>query len=212
MDVILLERISRLGGIGDVVKVRNGFARNYLIPQKKALRASKENREVFEAQREALEAQNAEAKAQAQTQAETLEGAIVTVVRQASDDGKLYGSVAVRDVADALEAEGHKVDRRLIDLNTAIKNLGLYDVTVNLHPEVPVTIKVHVARNADSPLPKELYETGEGDSLAESEDRADAASGQGADAVTAAASDEASAASLDGAAQDDDADSEKASA
>jgi large subunit ribosomal protein L9 len=158
MEVILLERIARLGGVGDVVSVKNGFARNYLIPQEKALRASNENKAVFESRRESLEAQNNERKTAAEKQASGMQDVLVTVVRQASDDGKLYGSVAVRDVAEALEAEGHHVDRRLIDLNQAIKSLGLYEVTVNLHPEVPVVIKVHVARNADSPIPQELLE------------------------------------------------------
>lgn len=158
MDVILLERISRLGAVGDVVRVRDGFARNYLIPQKKALRASKANRDYFESQREALEKQNAERRQEAETQAKQMDGLIVTVVRQASDDGKLYGSVSVRDVADAMKAKGYEIDRRLIDLNTAIKSLGGYTITVNLHPEVPVDVKVHVARNSDSPLPPELQE------------------------------------------------------
>lgn len=158
MDIILLENISRLGVIGDVVAVKNGFARNYLIPEGKALRANKANKEVFEAKRAQLEAQNTERKADAEKHAKTLEGVLVTVVRQASDDGKLYGSVAVRDVSDALAAEGHTVDRRLIDLNATIKNLGLYDVSITLHPDVIVTIKVHVARNADSPIPQELTE------------------------------------------------------
>lgn len=158
MEIILLERISRLGGVGDVVDVKNGYARNYLIPQNKALRANKANKEAFETQRGTLEKQNAERRSEAEAQAKTLEGIIVTVVRQASDDGKLYGSVAVRDVSDAMEAEGHTIDRRLIDLNTAIKNLGVYDVTINLHPEVAVIVRVHVARNADSPLPEELLE------------------------------------------------------
>lgn len=179
MEVILLERIARLGGIGDVVKVRNGFARNYLIPKEKALRASDENKALFESRREVLEAQNNERKAAAEKQAATMQDVLVTVVRQASDDGKLYGSVAVRDVSDALEAEGHHVDRRLIDLNQAIKSLGLYEVTVNLHPEVPVVIKVHVARNADSPIPQELMEEPEPAGAmmaAEDQDDAEAAS------------------------------------
>lgn len=158
MEIILLERVARLGGVGDVVKVRNGFARNYLIPQNKALRANKANREVFESQREQLEKLNIERRDAAQIEAKKIEGALVTVIRQASDDGKLYGSVSVRDVSDALEAAGYVVDRRLIDLNATIKNLGLYNVTVSLHPEVPVTIQVHVARNADSPIPGELLD------------------------------------------------------
>lgn len=161
MEVILLERISRLGGIGDVVKVKDGFGRNYLIPFKKALRASDTNKALFESQREGLEKVNAERRAAAQAQAATLEGVVATVIRQASDDGKLYGSVAVRDVAESLEAQGLKIDRRLIDLNTAIKNLGVYEVTINLHAEVPVKIKVHVARNADSPMPQDLVEAEE---------------------------------------------------
>lgn len=158
MEVILLENISRLGAVGDVVSVKNGFARNYLIPQQKALRASAENKAVFESRRDALEAQNQERRQAAEARAKDMDGLIVTVVRQASDDGKLYGSVAVRDVADALETEGFSVDRRLIDLHQAIKSLGLYEVTVNLHPDVPVVIRVHVARNADSPIPQELLE------------------------------------------------------
>jgi len=158
MEVILLERIARLGGVGDVVKVKDGFGRNYLLPQKKALRANKANRELFESQREALEKRNADQRTIAEKRATEFEGVIVNVVRQASEDGKLYGSVAVRDVADALKEAGHDVDRRLIDLNTSIKNLGLYDVTISLHPEVRVKIKVHVARNADSPIPQELLD------------------------------------------------------
>lgn len=166
MEVILLERISRLGGVGDVVKVKDGFGRNYLIPFKKALRASEDNRKLFESQRAVLEKQNNERKAAAELEAKKLEGVIAVVVRQASDDGKLYGSVAVRDVAEALEAQNVKVDRRLIDLNTAIKSLGLYDVTINLHPEVPVKIQVHVARNADSPLPQDIAEAEEAEKAA----------------------------------------------
>ncbi len=158
MELILLERIARLGAIGDVVNVKNGFGRNYLIPTGKALRANKKNKEVVEAQKDQLEAQNQVRKGEAQKQASTLDGIVVTVIRQASDDGKLYGSVAVRDVSDALEAAGHKVDRRYIDLNATIKSLGLYEVTIGLHAEVPVKIKVHVARNADSPLPQDMQE------------------------------------------------------
>jgi large subunit ribosomal protein L9 len=158
MEVILLERIARLGGIGDVVNVKNGYGRNFLIPQNKALRASDENKKRFDAQRDVLEKQNQERLVEAQKVKDQMGELIVTVVRQASDDGKLYGSVSVRDIGNAMEAEGYNVDRSLIDLNMAIKTLGLYDVTVNLHPEVPVVVKVHVARNADSPIPQELLE------------------------------------------------------
>lgn len=193
MDVILLERISRLGGVGDVVKVKDGFARNYLIPTQKALRASDANKAVFESQRDALEKQNNDRKAAAQAQAKKLEGVIATVVRQAADDGKLYGSVAVRDVADALEAQGVHVDRRLIDLNNAIKSLGLYDVTINLHPEVPVKIQVHVARNADSPLPQDIAEAEEAEKAAKAAwaEKAAAKAAAGAEAAASAEGEDA---------------------
>lgn len=156
MDVILLERISRLGGVGDVVKVKNGFGRNFLLPQKKALRATDENKKVFEAKRAVLEKQNAEGKAAAEKIAKTMQNLSVSVIRQASEDGKLYGSVAARDVEVALAEAGHKVERRYIDLTTAIKSLGVYEAVVNLHPEVQVKVKVNVARNADSLLAQEL--------------------------------------------------------
>lgn len=156
MQVILLERINRLGNVGDEVKVKNGFARNFLLPLKKALRATDENKKVFETKRAALEKQSAEAKTQAEKRAKTMQDVSVTLVRQASEDGKLYGSVAVRDVAEALKEAGHEVERRLIDLNTAIKNLGVYEAVINLHPEVKVSIKVQVARNAESLLAQEL--------------------------------------------------------
>ncbi|MBN67324.1 MAG: 50S ribosomal protein L9 [Rickettsiales bacterium] len=158
MEIILLERIGGLGNVGDVVSVKNGYARNYLIPENRALRATKANKDYFEAQRDALEKQNAERKAEAEKRAKTLEGITVTVVRQAADDGKLYGSVAVRDVADALQADGHDVERRIIDLADAIKTIGLHKASIRLHPEVEVEIRVHVARNADSPIPEELIE------------------------------------------------------
>ncbi len=153
MQVILLERINRLGNVGDVVNVKPGFARNFLLPFKKALRASEANKAVFEGKRAALEAQNAEGRAAAEKRAASMQNLTVTVVRQASDDGKLFGSVAVRDIAEALAEQGHTVERRQVDLATAIKSLGVYEAVVYLHPEVPVTVKVHVARNAESPLP-----------------------------------------------------------
>lgn len=158
MQVILLERIARLGGVGDNVKVRDGFARNFLLPQKKALRATKENVEYFETRRATLEKQNADARAAAEAQAAKLGDLSVTLIRQASDDGKLYGSVSVRDVADALKEAGNDIERRLIDLNNAIKALGVYEAVIHLHPEVPVKLKINVARNAESLLEKELNE------------------------------------------------------
>lgn len=156
MEVILLERINRLGAVGDVVKVKPGFARNFLLPLKKALRATDENKKVFEAKRAVLEKQSNDAKKEAEKLAKGMQNLSVTIIRQASEDGKLYGSVAVRDVADALKEAGHTIERRLIDLNTAIKNLGVYEAVVNLHPEVQVPVKVQVARNAESLLAQEL--------------------------------------------------------
>ncbi|MES2985460.1 MAG: 50S ribosomal protein L9 [Pseudomonadota bacterium] len=156
MDVILLERISRLGAVGDVVKVKNGFARNFLLPQKKALRATEDNKKVFETKRAGLEKLNAESRTVAEKQAAVMSNLAVSIIRQASEDGKLYGSVAVRDIAVALAEAGHVIERRYIDLTTAIKSLGVYEATVNLHPEVHVTIKVQVARNAEGLLTQEL--------------------------------------------------------
>ena len=147
MEVILLERVGRLGGMGDVVKVRAGFARNYLIPQKKALRANEENKKEFEARKDAIAADNAKLKAAAEKLAKTFEGVKLTLVRQASEDGKLYGSVTSRDVAEALAEAGHKVERRLIDVGATIKNTGVYTAKVALHPEVIVNVQVTIGRN-----------------------------------------------------------------
>lgn len=155
MEVILLERINRLGNVGDVVEVKPGFARNFLLPTKKALRATAASKKQFEDQRAALEAQNEKAREAAAAKAKGMQNLAVTVVRQASEDGRLYGSVAVRDIADALKEQGQEVERRQIDLNTAIKNLGVYNAVINLHAEVQVPVKVHVARNAESPMPIE---------------------------------------------------------
>jgi large subunit ribosomal protein L9 len=158
MEIILLERVARLGNVGDLVKVRDGYARNFLLPQQKALRATAANKEVFESKRAALEAKNAEERNAAEARRSDFNDVVVTVVRQASDDGRLYGSVSVRDIAVALEEAGHKVNRTQIDLSTAIKSLGVYDAVINLHPEVHVDFRVHVARNAESPLPEELLD------------------------------------------------------
>jgi large subunit ribosomal protein L9 len=149
MDVILLERVEKLGAIGDVVKVKDGFARNYLLPNKKALRANEANRKVFEANRERIEAENAARRSEAQKDAGKVDGASVTLIRQASNTGQLYGSVAVRDLVEALEAEGHKVAKNQVVLDKPIKAIGVYDVKVALHPEVSVTIKVNVARSPE---------------------------------------------------------------
>jgi len=149
MDVILLERVEKLGAIGDVVKVKDGFARNYLLPNKKALRANEANRKVFEANRARIEADNAARRTDAEKEAKAYEGLSVTLIRQSSNTGQLYGSVAVRDLVEALEAEGHKVAKSAIVLDRPIKAIGVYEVKVALHPEVSVTVKVNVARSPE---------------------------------------------------------------
>ena len=149
MDVILLERIEKLGKIGDVVKVKPGFARNFLLPQKKALRANKANLEYFETQRGALEAANEERLKEAGGTAGRIDGMTITLIRQASETGQLYGSASARDIADAVAAEGFEIERRMVRLDQPIKTLGLHPVRVALHPEVQVTVTVNVARSAE---------------------------------------------------------------
>jgi large subunit ribosomal protein L9 len=149
MQVILLERIGRLGQMGDVVKVRPGFARNFLLPQGKALRATEENMQHFEKQRTQLEATNLQRKQEAEAVAGKLNGKRFTVIRQAGDTGQLYGSVSTRDVADAVTAGGFTIDRVQVLLDRPIKNLGLHDVRVSLHPEVEIKIAVNVARTEE---------------------------------------------------------------
>jgi large subunit ribosomal protein L9 len=149
MDIILLERIENLGTIGDVVSVKDGYARNFLLPQKKALRANQSNKAVFEANRERLEKENADKRASAEKQGETVGGEEIVLIRASSNSGQLYGSVNVRDVAEALVAKGHKIDKRQVIMGAPIKALGVYDVTVALHPEVQVTVKANIARSDD---------------------------------------------------------------
>ncbi|TMJ14279.1 MAG: 50S ribosomal protein L9 [Alphaproteobacteria bacterium] len=149
MEVILLERIEKLGAIGDVVKVKNGYARNFLLPNGKALRANDSNRKVFEANRERIETQNAERRSVAETDSKGLEGVSIQLIRQASNTGQLYGSVSARDLADALEAQGHKVAKNQIVLDKPIKAIGVQDVKIALHPEVSVTVRVNVARSPE---------------------------------------------------------------
>ncbi len=149
MDVILLERVEKLGAIGDVVKVKDGYARNFLLPNKKALRSNEANRKVFEANRARIESDNASRRADAETEAKTFTDASVTLIRQASNTGQLYGSVAVRDLVDALVAGGHKVGKSAIVLDKPIKAIGVYTVKVALHPEVSVSVKVNVARSPE---------------------------------------------------------------
>ena len=149
MDVILLERVEKLGGIGDVVSVKPGFARNYLLPRKKALRANEANRKVFESNRAQIEADNAARRATAEKDAGSIDGKSVTLIRQASNTGQLYGSVSVRDIAEALTADGAKVAKNQIVLDKPIKAIGVNTVKVALHPEVSVTITVNVARSPE---------------------------------------------------------------
>lgn len=149
MQVILLERIEHLGKIGDEVKVKNGFARNFLLPQGKALMANDRNRARFEREREAIETRNAEARAAAETEAQKLEGAVFVLIRQAGDTGQLYGSVTARDIADAAEAAGYHIPRSGVRLDKPIKTIGLFDVAIRLHAEVTVNIQANVARSTD---------------------------------------------------------------
>jgi len=149
MKVVLLERVENLGTIGDVVGVKDGFARNYLLPRHKALRATSANLKVFEAQKEQIVARNNSNKAAAEKSASELDGTTYVIIRQAGDSGQLYGSVSARDVADAVIEAGGKVERNQIVLNTPIKTLGLHVITVRLHAEVSLTLTVNVARSAD---------------------------------------------------------------
>ncbi len=149
VDVILLERVEKLGQMGQVVKVRPGYARNYLLPQKKALRATKENLAYFDKQRTQLEAQNLARRGDAEQVAQKLEGLAVVVIRQAGESGQLYGSVTARDIADAVTAAGFSVGRGQIALDRSIKTLGLYKVRVTLHPEVAVSVTANVAQSPE---------------------------------------------------------------
>lgn len=149
MEVILLERIGRLGQIGDVVKVRDGYARNFLLPNGKALRANKENKSKFESMRAELEARNLAAKGDADKLVPKFEGKSIAVLRQASESGQLYGSVSPRDIVSALAADGIAIARSQVVMNAPIKAIGQYKIPVALHPEVEVTITVNVARSAD---------------------------------------------------------------
>ena len=149
MQVILLERVAKLGQMGEVVNVKDGYARNFLLPQGKAMRASEANIKSFEAQKAQLEARNLETKKEAESLAAKLDGQAFVVIRSASDAGALYGSVTTRDAADAATAAGFSVDRKQVVLDTPIKDLGLHEVTVVLHPEVTAKISLNVARSKE---------------------------------------------------------------
>ena len=150
MEIILLERIEKLGAIGDVVTVKDGYARNFLLPNKKALRSNNSNKKLFEANRAKIEADNAARRGDAETAAKSVDGTQIVLIRQSSNSGQLYGSVSVRDIVDALHADGvTAVAKAMVILERPIKTIGLFDVRVALHPEVSVTIKVNVARSPE---------------------------------------------------------------
>ncbi len=185
MQVILLERIGRLGQMGDVVKVRAGFARNFLLPQGKALRATKENLSRFETERSQLEATNLHRKQEAEAVAQKLNGLSFVVLRQAGDTGQLYGSVSTRDISDAVTAGGFTIERAQVLLDRPIKNLGLHAVRVSLHPEVEIKVTANVARTEE-----EAHRQAAGENVAQSA-RDDYAAQQAALAAEAAAAAEA---------------------
>ena len=149
MDIILLERIEKLGTIGDVVSVKDGYARNFLLPGKKALRANAANKKLFEANRGKIEADNAVRRGEAETHSADVDGKSVVLIRASSNAGQLYGSVSVRDIVDALNADGAGINKSMVVLERPIKTIGVFDVKVTLHPEVVVSVKVNVARSPD---------------------------------------------------------------
>lgn len=149
MEIILLEHVDKLGKMGDKVQVKNGYARNYLLPQKKALRATEANIAYFEKQKAELEAHNKALFDEASKKAEELKGFNAVLIRQAAETGQLYGSVTIRDIANAINEAGYSLERRLVSLDKPIKYLGVYQVKLNLHPEVSQTVLVNVARSAD---------------------------------------------------------------
>jgi large subunit ribosomal protein L9 len=175
MDVILLERVAKLGQMGEVVRVKDGFARNFLLPKGKALRATKENRARFETMKVELEARNLEQRSEAQKVAEKLDGQNFTVLRQAAENGQLYGSVSPRDIAALVSEKGFAINRNQISLNTPIKSIGKHTVPIALHPEVEVTISISVARNADE---AERLARGEDISVLREEEEEEEATGE----------------------------------
>lgn len=168
MEVILLERVAKLGQMGEVVRVKDGFARNYLLPSGKALRATKDNKTRFDSMKAQLETRNLELKAEATKVGDKLNGTEVVLVRQAGETGQLYGSVSTRDIADALTAAGFSVERRQIVLNHPIKTIGLHEVPVTLHPEVEVTVRANIARS-----PEEAVRQSRGEDLSVARDDED---------------------------------------
>jgi len=187
MEVILLERIESLGQMGEVVKVKAGFARNFLLPQKKALRATDANRKVFQERRVQLEAENLERKSEAEQVAGTLDGLSVVLVRAASETGQLYGSVTARDVAEAITTAGVTVGRSQVRLDKALKQLGLEPVRVQLHPEVAVNVTVNIARSAEeAETQSKLGRALDREAMEDEFERADAAAEAASEAEAAA--------------------------
>ena len=222
MEVVLMERIEKLGIMGDVVTVKDGFARNYLLPQGKALRATKANLESFELQRAQLEARNLEQRKEAEAVAARMEDISIIVVRQASESDHLYGSVAVRDIAQELTDQGYAVDRKQVALDAPIKMIGLFDVRVVLHPEVDVTIQVNVARSEEeavaaiealdeAALLEEAQAVFESDELAQAavDDLGETEEEEAAEADAEADAEEAVEEEAEAAAEDDGEDSDK---
>ncbi len=149
MDIILLERVEKLGSIGDIVTVKNGYARNFLLPNKKALRANAANKKVFEANRQQIEADNETKRKEAEAASGGIEGKQIILIRASSASGQLYGSVSVRDIVEALNADGAEIEKSMVILEKPIKTLGVFDVRIRLHPEVNVTVQANVARSDD---------------------------------------------------------------
>lgn len=164
MNIILLERIPRLGQMGDIVSVKDGYARNFLLPQGKALRANEVNKKHFEMQRAQLEARNLERKSEAQKIAEKLDGKSFIAVRSAGETGQLYGSVSTRDISEIITSEGFSIERNQIELNHSIKTIGLHKVTLSLHPEVQISVIINIARSTS-----EAQRQAEGENLTSSE-------------------------------------------
>jgi large subunit ribosomal protein L9 len=196
MKIVLLERVAKLGQMGDVVSVRDGFARNFLLPQGKALRATKANMERFEGERVQLEARNLERRQEAEGVATKLDGYSIVVIRSAGETGQLYGSVSTRDIAESLTEAGFSIVRSQVDLQTPIKTIGLSGVMVRLHPEVEVTVNVNVARSADEATRQAAgedltlrdhdqfeFEPEDDEDEAEGDDEAEAAADEDVDAV-----------------------------
>ena len=158
MEVILLERIEKIGKLGDVVKVKDGYARNYLLPQKKALRANKENIEIYEKQKKVYEKKNADLLKEAQSKAKTVDNLSISLIKQASDSGQLYGSVAAREISDTIKSLGHDIQTKQIQLKKAIKEIGTHKVKIIIHPEVITSVTVKVARSNEELMSDTLIE------------------------------------------------------